>query len=484
MADGKIVNHWVSDDKDMMRSIERMNKQITKLQDQLRNAGKISKKSTDKAEVGFKNAAKMAKGFAGALGLAGGVAGAIVAVNRGFDTWLTNVKAVSTASRKAANDIIAFAAIQAGGESQQAVFEAAKLGQKYGLTDRGAVFNTVQAMQSGSGGDRAKGMRKAERIFQAMSVSGSDLSLESATEVEAVGGALNLGAGTGLRRAYIMGQLSEKTPGAAAEVFPKLVDYGEKENLRGAAVGTQMLSLFDAAKAGTFAKAVAIGTSNKYEKAYKTIGIGRDATRMERLQALKDKGIDTVDELRDLGITEQRQQVGLATIVTNLDKVKRYRKEIEERDVPGLFAGKRKQLVGDLPFLEQEERIRQVETQFQDISGGIVPGRQGARASALRFEIKRKERATAIRSLGLETGLFGKARITPEGDLTPWGVKEMMASESLLGPVRPAGPGVHPSAAMFPGGAPGPTVEETIRNEIVRLRKSLERQRPAVRQEQ
>ena len=487
MADGKIVNTWVSDDKDMLRSIERMNRQITKLQDKLRNTGIASKKSGDQATKGFEQATKVAKSFVGALGLAGGVAGALGLVNKKFDTWVKNLKEISIESRKASNDIIALAAIQEGGKAKESVMAAARLGRQYGV-NRGEAFNTIQALQSASkGGTLAEGLAAGETVFAAARAAGETLSITEATDVEGVGAALGLPPGAAVRRAYRVGQLSSKSPGAVTKGITKSVYFGEEENLLANAVARELLSTKGPDEMGTFLKAAGLATGGKYAALYKEkLGVPLDATHMQRMQALADKGIgsgkDPIADFLKFGITETRQAESLALTIPHLEKIKKTRADLARTAVPGLFQSEWERVSGELPRLGQADELKRMETLFKDVSGGLVPGTEKRSRKASAVQIRYKLRAAAVRSLGLEETLLGRDRITAEGDLTPYGVKEMMASEAVF-PMRDEGPGSRPSAAMMPGGVPGPTVEEEIRNEMVRLRKTMERNRPAVRQD-
>ena len=96
MADGKIVNHWVSDDKDMMRSIERMNRQITKLQDKLRQAGAASMKSSQESAKGLSKHGAAVDGVVTKIaGMAAGYL-SIHGVLRGITAELEKQKRIET----------------------------------------------------------------------------------------------------------------------------------------------------------------------------------------------------------------------------------------------------------------------------------------------------------------------------------------------------------------------------------------------------
>ncbi len=109
-----------------------------------------------------------------------GIGAAVAAAGQSFGVWLQNIKEIAAEANKASGEIIAFAALQEGGkkaERGKAVFQVA---QKYGITERGPAYDTVQAMQSALGGDFKAGLKASREVFAATL---TGMKLEDAKEV-------------------------------------------------------------------------------------------------------------------------------------------------------------------------------------------------------------------------------------------------------------------------------------------------------------
>ena len=142
------------------------------------------------------------------------VSGTIGIINKAYATWMTNIRETGAEANKAANELIAFAALQEGGTKGARVKEAMALARKHGITQRGEAFNTVQALQSALGGDFKAGMKAAGTVFAATQVG---IPLEAGREAEVVGAATGQVPGQALRRAYVAGQLSSRDPALLAK---------------------------------------------------------------------------------------------------------------------------------------------------------------------------------------------------------------------------------------------------------------------------
>jgi len=153
------------------------------------------------------------------------VQGAIGTINRLHDTWLQNIRLVSTEAQKASNQMIAFAALQEGGTKAKRVAAAAALASQFGITDRGEAFNTVQALQSARGGDIRAGMTAARTVFAASQVG---VSVGRGRELEVLGASQGQRPGQALRRAFVAGQLSSRDPEVLAGAAPGMKFFQDK----------------------------------------------------------------------------------------------------------------------------------------------------------------------------------------------------------------------------------------------------------------
>lgn len=337
------------------------------------------------------------KAFIGGLVGAGSVTAALMKVSERYQVWRRNIQEIAAEARKASGEILSFAALQAGGEKAGAVRKAAAMGLRYGITERGVAFDTVQALQSARGGDLAAGLAGARSVFQAYQVG---IPLEKGRELEVLGAAQGQAPGAALRRAYVAGQASARDPAALATAAPGMTFWQDKD-LGFAAAGV----IAGAVREGelqTYVKAAGIGLSDvsTLETKFKDLGV-LGTPRVEKLRALAGAGLDTPEKLKAAGLSEIRQQQAVSILVQNLENLDRITAEIQQKARPGIFAAHRTAVEAELPITKTTRQIDMAETMLAHEAAFGKPA--GPAAKEILLE---KMAAVALRRMGKEQTLW------------------------------------------------------------------------------
>ena len=382
------------DERKLAKKLVRAEASIDSLKRKLRDAGKTGQRSGTQITGSMKGIQTAMVALAGAAGLAS-IQQALSTINQSYQTWLQNTRAISSEARKAANELIAFAALQEGGTKAQRVNRAATLASRFGVLDRGEAFNTVQALQSARSGDFEAGISAARTVFASTQVG---IPLDRARELEVLGAAQGLDPGQAVRMAFVAGQESSRDPRTLAGAAPGLSFYEDK--LFGISAAGVLAGSVKEEELGTFVKAAGIALSKTsavgFQETFENLGVA-DASRMERLQALADAGINTQEALGLAGLGELRQQQALVALVNNLPEVHRIMNSVKEKATSGLFASQRSRVEQEIPStrFEREIQILQAlgsdEAAFGDRSIG-----------SLQVEREDRIRGLALRRLGLE----------------------------------------------------------------------------------
>ena len=369
-------------------------------------------------------ALSMAKGLAASLGMGMGVAGAVQMVNRGYETWLQNTREVITETKKASNEIISFAALQAGGTKRKRVMQAADLAVKYGISDRAQAYTTVQALQSAHGGDFAKGMEAAETVFAGTQVG---IPVESGRELEVLGASQGQKPGQAIRMGFVAGEESARDPKTLATA--------------GAGIGFWEDKLLGWAAAGVLAGSVKEGELNTYVKRG-GIGLSKvgglqdyfekegmaDSGKLERLKYLAGKGIDNPEKLKTIGLNEIREAQAIATLVSNVGNVERISSAIEAKATPGILGRKRADVEAELPETRLQRESDQLKTLYRN-EQAFGP----AAERAMSVDIRERARGVVAQRLELRQDVFGADFIDEEGRTTGRAVALARTKETGLG---------------------------------------------------
>jgi len=390
---------------------------------QVRMEGGYRKVGTRAGEAGRKSQQAsnlVTAGLTKILGLlAGGasVTAAVYKVNQAYDVWLTNQREISAEVQKASSEMVALAALQEGGTKRQRVLEATALAQRYGITERGVAYDTVQAMQSMLG-SWEEGVKAAGTIFAAQQVG---IPLELGRELEVQGISQGAAPGEMLRYAYVAGQASGRTPEDLADVIKGLKFFTDKSvgmAYAGAISGKFQEDL------GTYVKrgGEELTDVSSIMDWFKERGAGPGTSQFQRLRTLynvlvTEEGRKTDAEinvaLKELGVSEKRARESLADAISLFGEVERIRGLIQKRAKPGLLIKERIGMEKELPEFKRTREIEQLQAAFA--------AEQAFGAGAPRAQEAEKEqyiRGLALKRMGYEQALWIDL-IGPEGKSTP-----------------------------------------------------------------
>lgn len=457
------------DERDALQAAKRVlraqEEMIRKLKEQNREAGRT--KQTAKENNTEWSA--LAKSVAGAAAAFLSVGAARQAVASTFETWRTNLREISEETRRASSDIISFAALQQVGAKAPSVQRAASLAQRYGITDRPAAFNTVQALQSILGGDLNAGLAAARGVFAATQVG---VPLDVGREAEILGIARGNAPGLTLRRLFLAGQASGRDPELITKASDALKFYADE--VFGAAAIAAVAEAGRGDEARTYARRAAIGLSRtgSAQPFFESIGMGESTIR-QRAFELARRGIDTEEELVGiLGMNEIRERVGVMDIVRGIQRggIQNIERAIRGgQGEVGLFERQRGEIESEMPWAATAREIDMLRAMRAD-EQVFGAGQKGTR----------RTREELIRGLALERmgmrQFLGFDLIDAEGRATELATF-FVGLTSMLEAVGRAGPtGGAPAMGQEFGGPAGQRPQsslEQLREEMQRLREEL-----------
>lgn len=360
MAKANLQVEMTADDQKLFRQFVKLEAAQRKLEAGFKKVGTEGRKAGKQSQEAFGSGLSSAQAYIRGIV---GIGTAIAALKGTYATWQKNIRATSDEARKASNEIIAFAALQAGGTKAQSVRQAAALAARFGIVDRGEAFNTVQAIQSARGGSLEAGLAGAETVFAATQVG---IPIEAGRELEVLGASQGQKPGQALRRAFVAGQLSAREPATLAKAAAGLTFFDDK-NFGFAAAGVLAGSV-KPDQLQTFVKAAGLGLSSdvskEFAKTFKTLGLTSESTQFDRLRALAGAGLDTVEKLGLAGLGDLRRKQAIANLVTNLPDVERFAREIPLLAIPGVLTRGRAEVEAELPATALSRRIDEVRAKF------------------------------------------------------------------------------------------------------------------------
>lgn len=343
----KIVAETAKLDREAARVWEKtatpLEKYNVKMKDlnKLLDAGKISQEQFGRAaslarvdldKQGSSLSALLASGGTKLAGMVAGFVGvqqAISAINAQYTAWIENERKLGKETIATTGGARAFAALQPGPLMQARVQEV--LRETGGRMPSAQAFDIVQGLQSASG-DYATALRE----FRDTILKARDLGMKPELAQELVNMARPLGVDPALfvRQAYITGVAATRGTNEIAAAAVGLTSWNDK--LLGMAAAGQITGL-RGMEGRPYLEQAGIGLSGVSPAAewFKRQGLGQDATQEQRLRMLRTKGIDTMEELQQIGISEIRMMGGLTDLVTNLPNVEKYRAAVLAGTEPG-----------------------------------------------------------------------------------------------------------------------------------------------------
>lgn len=390
-----VVVEMTSDERRLFAGMQKLITQQGGLERSFKKTGDAAKKAGKDADSGFgdRGAQQIARYAAGLLS----VGGAVAAVNRGYETWLRNIRETAAESEKAARQAITLASIQEGGQARAAVMASAAAASQFGITDRGVAFDVVQSLQSALGGDFKKGLAAAREVFAA-SLVGVPLELGKEASIQSI--AAGRGPSEFLRSAFVVGQASGRDPEMLAKAAPGLAFIQDKQ--LGFAFAGVLADKFGN-ELETYLKSAGIALSGsadeRFLKTLKKLGVAQ-GTPLDRLSALRAAGIVSPEQLKAAGLGEIRQQAAVSNLIEQLDRIPFLVREQQTKAVEGVFSSTRARIESEIPQTMFERQISQLRAEIKDVQAfgdGSIP--------ALRQERRELARGLVFRRLGIEQGL-------------------------------------------------------------------------------
>ena len=412
MAGPNVDFRITGDDKLLRRALLRSEKEVDRLKEKLRDAGRTSKSTFDK---GISSIAQYAGSFLSITAAIGGV-------NQAYRTWLNNIQEVAGEAKKATDEMLVFLALQEGGTKAQRAQEMIALALRHGITERGIAFDVGQSIESALG-DWEKAKPLIETVFAAKKVGipiGIGKELVSQAIVQGVDPA------TFMRQAYIAGQAALRDPETIAAGSRALLEYQDK------VFGMASLAVIagpygQQAEVYTRQAAIAlsqVGGGKEWQGLFKKLGVA-EATREQRLYALYEAGYREPEELALAGLTEIRQRQAVSVLLKNIPKLEEVRTSIAERDRPGLFL--RERLAVEREDVKQRT-AREIDELNAQLKEAQASGKLGE--EALETLKTQRIRALAFRRMGVEQAL-GFDVISEEGVATQYGVARYLLKAAL-----------------------------------------------------
>jgi hypothetical protein len=416
----------------LQAQLNRLTAAQKKQADAAKRASQELRQGADQASVSLGGIRNMLTNITAGIGGGFGLYSIVQKVGQGFQVWIENLREVSAEVNKASGEIIAFAALQEGGTKAQRVQEAAALAQRYGITERGEAFDTLQAMQSRLGSFE-KGKAATETIFAAAQVG---IPVELGREIETLGQAAGMKPGDALRKAFAAGEASARTPAAIARAAEAMAYFGDKDfmfamsaSLAGTVPERQIATYM---KRGGQALAPTSGLKDWYEER----GLGKDATQLQRFQALAAEvgGLETSADiqvaLEEMGLSELRERKALADTIPHLKRIMRLRGDLPTLAAPGILTKERVDIEAEMPTQRTRREIDQLIAMNADLDA-IGPTSE----NASRQERRERAWANALMRRGKRQALWfdlQEDRRTTQVDLM-----QAVAGEGVTGAVTP-----------------------------------------------
>lgn len=421
------------DDKDAQKSLARMQNRLSQLEDKLRKVTEEGKRGGK--SVGDAFDPRRVTAFVGSLVGVAGVTGALARIIQGHETWAQNLREIATEARRAAGEYVALADLQARGMKAGRVRRAAAAAAAYGVTERGIAFDTVQALQSAIAEARPElteaqqfeaGLAAARTIFAGTQRA---IPIELGKELEVLGAAFGLQPGEAIRKAFVAGQLSGRGPRELAGAAPAMGFFEDKDLFF--AIASKLAGAVKAEELGTYMKAAGMALGAAAPEAFKAtvagLGLPEDATKLDKLRALRDAQIDTGEKLVSAGLTELRQRQALVALVPRVSGIEAAYQRIPAEGRPGVFLRAREALERELPAARAARRAATLEAEFADITA-FGP----ADLRALTQEQRERVRAIEFRRRGLEESqIFGLDYIGAEGRVSDFAYLRALTMPSV-----------------------------------------------------
>lgn len=354
---GTIHQVLTADEKKVIEAYRRMDEQQKKLVDRMRQM-KTASRDTDNVAVKLSSTFKE---VGSALGIAFGAGGAIMLARQALQGMREDAARLAQNVREAAQDMVAFAMMQERGTMRQRALRAAQVGATFGIQP-GVALQMTQRLQAQLGGF-PQGLRALRLV---------GLLRQAAVPTEAAAQAVILGAGLGYApeqaaaMPFAAGMASALSPAEIAQgAVQALPSY---QGVRGGALTAyQVMALLSSIysqpeQLGTYTRIAARIT--RMPEVLRRIRIqarpGEKVDFWRVLEALRQRGITTQQELMTIGVREERMGAALSALLSmpeeRIERVRRHVAEQAQRGV-GLIREQLGVAYAELPEIELQHRV-------------------------------------------------------------------------------------------------------------------------------
>lgn len=385
--------------------LEKYNRKLADLKANV-DAGRISKEHFRTAVMNAEAEMRRAESsstklstsvLSGAAGMAAGllsVSSVVSGILQQFETWSQNMDELSTQTNKTMNEVTSLAALQ-GGDPQTRARVMAAINAGQGAATPGESANLVQAMQSATGSFE-KGMEIAKEVFAAQRVG---IPVNLGTEIATLALAQSQDPGNLLRSVFVAGQESLRDPAAVARGAPALTLFGDKSF--GVAAVAQLAGAFGE-EVKSYASQAGAGLSgvSPAKEFFEGEGLGESATQLDRLRLLSRKGIDTLEEMYEIGFKDKIQQMALINLVESIQSVEKIQSAVNAKSGDtGMFTSALSGIYQHLPERAAADAIAAQRANFE-VSRSFS-------LDAQKREIRNREIVNQLERRGIRESYFG-----------------------------------------------------------------------------
>lgn len=285
-----------------------------------------------------------------------------------------------------------------------------------GAMEPGLALDMFQGLQSATpGGTTDEGFQRTGKAFREVITSAFiGLPGELANELAIQGINAGVAPEAMIRGAFAAGQASSRSAKEVAQAAPAIPGFGDVGF--GAAVAAMQATMDPReVKSLTFAAQKALSGSSGALAWFGERGLPGNATPSQRLKELQAAGIDTPDELRGIGITEDLQVRAMAGILgKNFKTLEDVQSQVvSAMNDPGFLKNIQNTAEAAVPTMRQARQVSQQEGKMEAWQGFDQAGLARKEAELTTFnELKKR---------GMEKGPFGFNYFNESGELIhPW----------------------------------------------------------------
>lgn len=367
------------------------------------HAGKISAdqfhRASEQAYAKLSNATSSGvTGMGRLVGAVGGVTAAIALAERGIQSMISGMeetlslhREIEQRGRTTMQEGLSFFALQPEGTAQKRLEQVAKINA--GQMPLGQALSAMQSLQSAApGGTDAEIWRNAVSVFREVSKAGrAGLAPELGSELAKQAYELKQDPAAFMRATFAVGQASKRDPSTVATAASALQLFDDP--MFGLGIAGQLAGANPTrVREMTASAAKQLSGVSPAAEWFRQQGLPANATMEQRLGMMRQRGIDTPEELKGVGISEELGLQAMVNLVRGGANVDRFAAAARggaadpklfdmtlarmERDTPALSARK------DIVSVEGQRELRQsfqLESQQTVLREKLIADRLSAR---------------------------------------------------------------------------------------------------------